>query len=287
MSKILEIKHEIGQALSVRLRALGTVVPGSNPQVKRVFVAKGGVSPPPECEDHNRYFVDLVMDRHYGMKMLTRPFVSIRDQFLSVSDVFRLPREVALPLEYDFKRKPVNPREVPAGDGSGRVHLAFDTEPWDTIDDADQARAYFRDWRDYGRCLKTLADWDDWQDYYASRLAIERRYLSLEMKRSPVLVTSDGSVGVLQRLLLRAYMQGGWGAQRGKKESYDDTCVLFDYAGLTVTQNDVRNGTKGDVIDNFVPRTPRTEALIPMLRVVFSSLEMEKIFIPDSLTAIL
>lgn len=281
MSKILEIKHEIGQAISVRLRALGTVVPGCNPKVKRVFVAKGGISPPPECEDHNRHFVDLVMNRYHDMKVLTRPFVSIRDQYLSVSDVFRVPREVTASLEYDFKRRPINAREVPAGDGSGRVHLAFDTEPWDTIDDAEQARAYFRDWRGYGRCLKTLADWDDWEDYYLARLAIERRYLALGHDRSPVLVKADGSVGVLQRLLLRAYMHNAWGLKREENESYDDICEKFDWADLRVTPNAVRNGTKGEVLDSFVPRTSRTEAYIPKLRTIFNNLEIDKVFIPD------
>lgn len=280
MSKILEIKHEIRQALSVRLRALGTVVPGNNPDIKRVFVAKGGVSPPPGCKDHNRYFVGLVMDRYYGMKVLTQPFVSVRDQYLTASDVFRVPREVTATLEYDFKRKPIHAREVKAGDGSSRVHLAFDTEPWDTVDDADQARAYFRDWRGYERGLKTLADWEDWQDYYLSRLSIERRYLALGLTRSPVQVTVDGSLGVLKRLALRAYMQGGWGLARAD-ESYEDICNKFFLADLTVTQNDVRNGTKGDVMDNFVPRTPRTEDCVLRLQLICNGLETDKVFIPE------
>lgn len=56
MTKILETKHQLRQAISVRLRAIGTVVPGTplNPSVKPVFVAKGSVSPPEDCKDHNR-----------------------------------------------------------------------------------------------------------------------------------------------------------------------------------------------------------------------------------------
>lgn len=282
MTKILETKHQLRQAISVRLRAIGTVVPGTplDRSVKPVFVAKGSVSPPEDCKDHNRYFVDLVLAREFGMKVMNRPFVPVRDQYLSVSDVFRLRREVKANLEYDLKRRPVNPRMVKAGDGSGREHLAFDTVPWNTIDEADQARAYFRRWRAYGRCLKNMTDWEDWQDYYTCRLVMERRYEELKMERPPVLVTAEGSLGILKRLLLRAYMQGRWGLVR-TIDDYEGIQGEFEWAGLPVTVNDVRNGTKGDVFDNFVPRTPRAAAAVPRVVILFDGLDTSKIFIPD------
>jgi len=281
VTKILETKHQIQQGISARLRALGTVVPGNPPDrtVKPVFVAKGGVSPPDGCKDHNRYFVDLVLTREYGMKVMTRPFVPIRSQYLSVSDVFRLEREVVASLEYDLKRRPVNARMVMAGDGSKREHLAFDTEPWNTLDEADQARKYFRDWRGYGRCLKNIDDWNDWQDYYTSRLALDKHCEALNMARPPVMVTVKGSLGILSRLLLRAYMQEQWGMTR-TIEDYKTIRGTFKWAGLPVELDDVRNGTKGEVFDNFVPRTPRTEAVIPKLLMLFDGLNTSKIFIP-------
>jgi len=49
---------------------------GTNPLVKSVFVAKGGVSPPSDTDDHNQYFVDLVLQRTVDTKVMIRPFLS-------------------------------------------------------------------------------------------------------------------------------------------------------------------------------------------------------------------
>lgn len=277
MIKILEVKHEIGQPLSVRTRALGTVVPGSNPNVKPIFVAKGSVSPPEDCDDHNRYFVDLVLNRTPGMKVITRPFPSVQKQWVMLTDVFRMPKEITANLEYDFKRQPANPRMEKTGDGSGIEHLTFDTVPWDTQTDAERAQRYFKDWRDLGRCLKNLDDWADWEDYFTCKVAFERLREKLKLERMPIQITVEGSCGILKRVFVRAYVQEAWGLRR--TYSYAEVGNILESFDCPVSPHDLKNGNKGELIDNMVPRTPRTEDLLKRLELAFEGLDTSKIFI--------
>jgi len=279
MIKILEVKHEIGQPLSVRTRALGTAVPGSNPDVKSIFVAKGSVSPPEGCDDHNRFFVDLVLCRAPGMKVMIRPFPSVQKQWVTLTDVFRMPKEITANLEYDFKRRPVNPRMETVGDGRGIEHLTFDTVPWDRQTDAERAQGYFKEWRDLGRCLKTLDDWADWEDFFTCKVAFEHLREKLKLKRMPIQITVEGSRGILKRVFVRAYVQEAWGLRR--TYSYPEMRNILEDFGCPVSPHDLKNGNKGELINNMVPRTPGTEELLKRLEITFDGLDSSKIFIED------
>ncbi len=137
----------------------------------------------------------LLEDSHY------QPFTGVYETFMlgnQQEDVHvRLERLTTMNLEFDFKRRPVNPRMVAF---SGGEHLAFDTAPWPNLMEAELARNLFDKWREK-RCLKTLADWDDWQDFYLSHraLTVTRR----AGKAHGLQVTKEGSVGILQRVFGR------------------------------------------------------------------------------------
>lgn len=57
-------------------------------------------------------------------------------------------------------------------DVAGVSHLACDTIPWETAADADYCRARFDGWRE-NNCLKTLEDWNGWDDVYESATALQ------------------------------------------------------------------------------------------------------------------
>jgi hypothetical protein len=135
-SKMLEVKHEVNQVLSIKTRGVATLIAGDNPNIKPVILAKTGVSLPANCEDANGYIVDLYLNRQPQQKVLTNPFVSVRDQWIQARDVLRQPREITLNFEYDFKRRPVNRRMIES-------HVAFNTVPWNTIDEIDKVYGLF------------------------------------------------------------------------------------------------------------------------------------------------
>lgn len=269
---MIEEKHRVSQALSIKTRGTATLLkgpPGSG--IPDEVLAKCGISPPEGCLDPNAYLVALYFDRRPGQKTMTRPFISVRYQWLYLSDVFRLEREVRMNLEYDFKRRPVRPRMVQAGEYE---HLAFDTEPWPTAADAQRARLIFDEWR-RSRCLKTLKDFEDWEDHYRTHIALDK--LRSEGRKVPVQVTKGGSVGILVRMFLRAYAQQLWGIQR--TESYSRVADILSSFGHETSVNDVKNGSRGEAYPNIVPRTSRTESLMKDLMLAFSGVNPVVFFI--------
>lgn len=283
-TKMVEEKHRLRQALSIRTRGLATLQPGEEDSgIPTIFLAKSSISPPPNCSDANAYVLDLYFNRQPGQKTMTRPFVSPRDQWIKEMDVFRLERLQTLNMEYDMKRRPMNPRTVDTLCGA---HVAFDTIPWDTAKQAVKVRGYLDEWRKT-RCLKTVEQYKNWEDYYLTHWQLERVRKQFNGARLPFQVTEEGSLGILKRMFLRAYVQGGWGLQRkdktenGEKFNYRLLLQELEYAGLPVSEHDAKNGNKGKVIDNIVPRTPLSEEAIGRLMLVFDGIDMSKVFIPD------
>lgn len=269
---IVKVKHEVLQVLSLRTRAQATLAiePG-----KKVLLAKGSISPPPDCDDANAYFVDLCLNRKPGQKTMMRPFVSPRDQIVKEIDVTRLKRWVTMNLEYDMKRRPVRPRMVTLSDG--RQYLAFDTEPWATVEEAVFAREVFDEWRKT-RVLMTLEDFADWEDYYQSVVTLET--LRRKKVHYGLQVTRAGSVGILQRIFLRAYVQGEWGL--ANELPYREVAELLTRCGCPTTVDDVKNGNKGKLTANVVPRTARTKVVFARMKKVFSGLDVAYFFADSS-----
>lgn len=269
---MLKLKHQVKQALSMRTRGVCTLQPGehSDTKVERVVLAKSSVSPPPDCKDKNDFVRDLYMSRYPGRKGMTRPFVSVRDQYLKMSDVFRFEREVRLNLEFDFKRKPVNPRmvETPYGDV-----LSYGTVPWGNIEDAGLVRAIFDGWRN-DHCLKTLQDWDDWQDHYHAACLMEQMRAK-KRGRLPFQLTKEGSLGMLKRLFLRAYVQERWGLENTL--GYAELATWMQGVGFDVSVDDVKNGSRGKVFKDSIPATPRTRKALALLHERFPSFEVDGI----------
>jgi hypothetical protein len=269
--KMLEIKHEVKQALSIKTRGVATLVHGDNPLVDSVVLAKVGVSAPAECEDVNQYIVDLYFNRVPQQKVVQRPFTSIREQWTKDVDVIRLSRETTLNYEYDFKRRPINRRMIES-------HVVFDTVPWKTIDEIAKVHLMFSYWKEK-RCIKTLDDFDLWDDYCHSRLALDSVSYRFPNGKIPIQVTiEEGSVGVLKRLFLRAYNNNCWGLSRTL--TYSKLIALMTRIGFNMSEHDGKNSNKGKVYDNLVPCTSLTKPLVKKLQKAFPELDTTKIFIP-------
>lgn len=276
-TKMVEEKHRLRQAVSIRTRGLATLLRGvPESRIPTLFLAKSSISPPPGCNDPNGYVVDLYFNRQPGQKTMIRPFVSPRDQWIKEMDVFRLERLQTLNMEYDMKRRPINPRTVDTACGS---HIAFETVPWETAEQAVKVRGYLDEWRKT-RNLKTMEQYKDWEDYYQTKWQLEQVREKLNSTRLPVQVTNEGSLGILKRFFLRAYVQGDWGLTRSLVD-YDEVRRQLDIIGLTVSPHDVKNGNKGKVIDNVVPKTSKTEEAVVKLMRVFDGLDIARIFVPD------
>lgn len=265
-SKMLERKHKVRQLIAMKTRGQVTAIPFEG---EPIILAKAGVSPQVESDQHNDFMVNLFMNRSPGDKTITRPFTSFREQFVKDTDVVRLTRETTLNLEFDFKRRLVDPLEIAVAEGE---HLSLSSVPWNDLAECERARAVFDGWRT-NRCLKTLADFEDWEDHY--RFAVVRDRLKDEGERSPgIRATSGGITDVFRRLFLRAFTQGLCGLS--KTMTYQELATWLTERGYPTTVDEVKNAKRARFVTHAVPLTPRVAELKAVLEEGFLGIEIEK-----------
>lgn len=283
---MLELKHQGTQILAMKTRGQLTA---SAFEDKPIVLAKGSVSPPIKAGDdttpeqfkalQNEYMLDLYLNRQPGQRTEIRPFVSLRDQMVHCKDVIRLSRSVRLNLEFDFKRKPVNPVMRQVG---GQTHLAFDTEPWETAGQVDEVRKLFNQWA-YAGCLKSLDDWRLWEDFRQSAGALN----SLRGgKRTNINLTGKGGKGLLLNTFVRAYVRNQWGAK--KTLSYAKLAdwlngLMDDFLEperVTFRKHDITYAARDgkEPVEGCCPRTPDNDYLLVKLLELCPELECERFF---------
>jgi hypothetical protein len=259
--RVLEEKHRVAQVLPFKTRGQITTVPIIG---HPVVLAKAGVKPPCPPDEHNDYMLDLFLGRQPGQVHTLSHLISTRDMWLTESDMVAVSRERRLNLEFDMKRRPVEPRSRAE---AGCEHLAFSTSPWESADDAVVAMVLFEGWRKTGpRVLKTGADFAGWQDYSATRAAVRGHGLA---------VRRDGAAGVLKRQLLRALVREEWGLSMDGWD-YQDVAVWLSTMGYTTSTADVKNAKRASavLVPNSVPLVPEVVDLLRGILSVFPSFDL-------------
>ncbi|SMF97231.1 hypothetical protein SAMN02949497_4651 [Methylomagnum ishizawai] len=259
---MLERKHRVRQVVAVKTRGqITAMVYEAEPPV----LAKAGVKPPmADKKAHNGYMLKLYLDRGPGQRIEFSHLISPRQQLLTGSDLVEVRKSMFLNLEFDFKRRPVNPRMVAV---DGVQHLACDTVPWPTALEGEEARAIFDGWRRAGHCLKTLEDFVAWEEYYAARVMTRNRSIN---------VTQEGAVGLLRRSFLAAYAQGAWGTSRTM--NYREVAAWLTAKGYPTTESGAKNGKRAKLVEGVVPATPAALALMAILLEAQPSLEVDRFF---------
>lgn len=230
-SSMLTCKHEVSQLIAMKTRGQLTY---KAIQGKPVVHARAGVKPPADIprSDYNDYMVDLYLNRLPGQTLSRSTLISTREMWLSESDLVSREQHIRLNLEFDFKRKPVQP-------AMNEGHLLMSSRPWDNMKEALQQRSLFDDWRQT-HTLKTLADWDDWCDFLYCRTVFSDMKLKVGSKRSD---------DILVRLFLRTLAQCQWGLTLKDKKRYSckEVAEWLTVEGYSVTVTDVKNAIRAKI----------------------------------------
>lgn len=285
VAQIWEVKHRVKQLLIMKTRGqVTTEFDDSAVGEARTILAKVGVSPPPEIakKDQNEYMVALYLNRQPKQKTTVRPFASTRMQWTSDSGFKRLDREQALNLEPDLKRRLINPRMITVRGGQ---HLACDTTPWETAELGLAARAIFDGWMKNGKignCLKTMADWASWMEYFQFGMARNAKVLGGRLGAG-IHMKEDGAVGVLRRMFLRAWARKLLGLTRtmtGPKLAQWMTDI-----GMPTTPDDVKNSGRATqrFEDMVVPRSDDVLALLKVLKSQFPTADLDRLLVNEGL----
>lgn len=253
-------KHRIAQVIAMKTRGQITALPLDG---HSTLLAKAGVKPPCAPDEHNGYMLKLYLERKPGQKTDNSHLISTSEQWLAESDLVMLNKEKRLNLEFDFKRKLVNPKMVSIAGGE---HISFDSVPWLSSEEAQQARVLFDGWRT-DNCLKTLDDWESWEDYYESVITT---------KGTGIKVTSEGSVGVLRRIFIRAAVHKQWGCD--SQLTYKSLAEQLTTLGYVTTADECKNAKRSKLIEHAVPVTIRTITCVRLLLTLYPAMDLFKFF---------
>jgi hypothetical protein len=287
-TSMLEVKHQVMQVVAMRTRGQLT---GEADGEHKIVLAKAGVKPPPDEEDENAYMINLFLKREPDQKLRQESFISMREQLTKGWDLQMDGHDVRLNLDFDFKRNPVNPR-MEVVSCSGVEHLAFDTVPWQTAEDGVRTRVLFDQWRKT-RCLKTMADWEDWQAFLAHQDGNRRRATAARALHAGdaeggsggvtrgaggrVYKTKTGFVGIALRTFLTAYVQRAWGltdvdlSQRALADWLTEQ-------GYPTTPSAVKNAGRALLNASVVPATEEVMTFLTAIKARFPGLAVERFF---------
>lgn len=269
--ELLEVKKRVREVVAFRNRGVTTtaVVKGSDP-----VVAKASIKVDRKI-DASAYLLDRYLTREYDTTVERRDLISLREQMELDADLVSVLRAPRINLDPDMKRRLVRAREVliQHGDRAGAAHLSTESEPFDTVDEMLAERALFDAWR-HGqqRCLKTMEDWEAWQDYRAAATARRRSGATIR-------ITQGGAADVFKRQFLRALVRGQWGVSLDGWQ-HGDVAAWLTERGYETSLHEVKNATRrsATLTEGVVAAVPATLDLLRVLVSRFPTLDVDKVF---------
>jgi len=265
---ILEVKHAVRQLIAIKTRGQLTFegLEGHQP-----VLARAGVQVPFGV-DANQYMVDLYLKRKPGQLTSRMTLTTIRAQSLYGGDMVAEKTEIRLGLEPDYKRRWVNPRMVQVGNVQ---HIALDSEPFDNVDDSIHLRRAFDVWRQ-NHCLKTLADWDDWQNFYPIYRAKSGKNIRITL--------NDRADTLFARLFLRVYAQEALGVSRNMTNA--NFAAYMTGLGYATKPSAVGSAKRAKLITGAIPVTPSSVNLLQKLLEHYPEFQYLEFFVPGSEAAL-
>ncbi len=179
------------------------------------------------------------------------------------SDLKRMRQERRINFEFDMKRCPVDPRELPVWD---TTHLAFDTKPWRNLAEFKKVRAVFDGFR-RKHCLTDMKTWNLWQDHLAVKLA-QTPKCGIKFQEG------EGSDSLLKRVFLRAYGAGEFGIE--KDMTHQQLADWLTAQGYPTSLDDVKSGSRNrsSLPHRIIPVTDRVVALLRVLMERYPALKV-------------
>ena len=278
---LTEVKHVIGQPLGWRTRGQATlrpgqVVPGS--ETPTTLLARSGIHlrDVEEVDEQNERIVEMFFGRTPQDRIETNYLTSVRDMVRYEADLVEKCGESRLNMEYDWKRRAVGVHTDPE-----HGHVAFDTVPWQRVEDFQRTRELFTDFQKRTpRCIKSEADYEAFRSFAET-------VRSLPDGRAKYLRRSDDADLVrLRQMLCAAWRQSLAGLDyrgpsgNGARTNAQSFADILAKCGVPCARYNVEDGKRRAFVSNSCLPTRRClEAVDWLLRdYFFPSLRTEDLF---------
>jgi hypothetical protein len=276
---VIEAKHSIWRPLGWRTRGQATLKEGPvnlEDADYNIVLAKAGIYTPDYLTtdaDENAHIVELFMNRSPNTTIRVARTTGVRDMIELDTDLVRKRSEKTLNMEFDWKRAASSIHT-----SSHKGHIAFNTRPWETIDQFTSARELWLEFQErIPTCLKSVDDFKLWSDF-AETFSISQdgagRYLRTAKGTQPDLAR-------LRLLLCCAWHENAAGLHKGgptgKWTAREFSSVLKD-AGIPCKKSDVHNALYRAFAIHTCPPTDRCKAAIARLKVTLPDLVEDDLF---------
>ncbi|GAA6173831.1 hypothetical protein NBRC116592_35010 [Colwellia sp. KU-HH00111] len=280
--EILEEKHRMNQVVLMKTRGYTTSQRDDDPEWKTKYInARAGVQLPddedvdeenPEVWVLNKYLTRKP-DTTYTNKSLTPSQM----MFLFDRDMLSITKKQLLNWEPDYKRDLIPNGLITVGD---KFHIQCTSKPHRTVDDMKRKRACFDVWRETN-CLKTLEDWDNWDEYFKLSTSLKREGKGNHMN----IRKGEDSANIFKRLFLRVWIQERCGLSiDGMRQNAMAKWISSLEGGIYhVNAAAMSSAKKGKIFYGKFPITSRVAKLLKHLVKRFPTFEYEKLFNEDSL----
>lgn len=251
-SKPIEIKHEIRRPIGWRTRGSATLVPGVG--ANNYLLQKGGIKTDYnfDLKQENHFIIDLFLNRHPNQKLDYTIGIGLKDMIHHGADFVSRSITKRLSMEFDWKRKPINPSDTEFTFASKNYkHLSFNTVPLENKEEFDEIRT---NWDTYTKgenneksILKTVDDLQHYENYSFQKKnphGSKRRYIS----------KTNADIKKLKTSLTRAFKQQQAGFQthlEGKKITHKMFIEHMNECGIECKISDLDNAKR----NTFEPHT--------------------------------
>jgi hypothetical protein len=216
----------------------------------------------------NIAIVDLFLDRHGDQLIATTNAMGVRDMWLDGNDLTDKMTIKALSMEFDYKRKPINMRDVQfEWNEEKRSHITYETKPWRTLEEFQRLRTYLEEYNNYKRkVVKTLDDYRQMVSYVKGKEGSHK---------TSYIPNKTGVLGRLRQELCSAYYQYQGGMKQAHKIKAGQYAALLRDCGIDCMVKDVYNGKKRLFTMHNVPSTDEVIEALNKIRERIPELKVE------------
>lgn len=274
---ILKAKHNVRQVLGWRTRGQATILPGEKSDSEKIVLAKAGIKAPvwaTETNEQNDYIVETFLSRTGDTPIEMDVLTSMREMLLYDADLVAKSVKKNIPMEFDFKRRPyaIGEVNVQLPNGDKFTHVAFSTEPFDSVEEFRLTRDM---WDGYRRseefCIRTLDEFRQFAEF------VDRsRSVSKDKKKHLQKKDQDG-LQRFRRDLCDAFKNGKAGFEGYLNNSNKEFARILNDAGFKhspafVRDSHVENGKRRKFEQNATAPTREVLAVMRALKKVYPEL---------------